>query len=63
MFFDSLQQAKNTVDLLEGCVNRFFVTHDLEELKRLYPIASLYLIKLYFYHLSRLESEQSSDQL
>lgn len=63
-YIKSLQEAYNTYDSLKGCVNRFFVTDDKEEVDKLLFSAHRYLDLLYFYHQQRLlrrDNKKSGD--
>lgn len=51
----SYQEAKNDYNMLKGCVNRIFVTDDMEELPRLYAGAIYHLGDIYKYGMERLE--------
>lgn len=48
------QDASNEYDMLKGCVNRMFVTHDKEELPRLRQGALYHLGLIYQYGVDRL---------
>lgn len=41
------QLAKNESDMLDGNINRMFVTHDVEELNKMYYYAKRRLDKIY----------------
>lgn len=43
----------NEYDLLKGCINRIFVTDDMDELCRLHDSARKGLEKIYAYHEAR----------
>lgn len=48
------QKASNAYDMLKGCVNRMFVTDDMEELPKLHQGALYYLGLIYQYGVNRL---------
>lgn len=50
----SYQEARNYYDLLKGCVNRIFVTDDIDELPRLYSGAMHHFSCIYQYGCDRL---------
>ena len=50
----SYQEASNDYDMLKGCVNRMFVTDDMEELPRLYSGAMYHFSRIYKYGCDRL---------
>lgn len=51
----SYQEASNDYDMLKGCVNRIFVTDDMEELPHLYAGAVYHLGDIYKYGMERLK--------
>lgn len=48
------REASNDYDMLKGCVNRIFITDDIEELPRLYSSAMYYFSRIYKYGCDRL---------
>lgn len=50
----SYKEASNDYDMLKGCVNRIFVTDDMEELPRLYSGAMYHFSRIYQYGCDRL---------
>ena len=55
------QEAHNEFDMLKGCINRSFVTHDVEELDRVTLAAYRYLNRLYDYNRRRIADEPIED--
>lgn len=49
------QEASNDYDMLEGCINRMFVTDDIKEMPHLYAGAVYHLGDIYKYGMERLE--------
>lgn len=60
----SYQEASNDYDMLKGCVNRIFVTDDMEELPRLYSGAMYHFSRIYQYGCDRLikRAEEKRDE-
>lgn len=54
------QQANNKYDMLQGCVNRMFVTDDLDELIRLYPSALHNIEEIRKYNTIRLAKKEEN---
>lgn len=53
--YEKYQKAQNNCDMLNGTVNRMFVTDDKDELPRLYEGAKYYLDRIYEYGKARME--------
>ena len=53
---NKLNYIRNQADMLEGNINRIFVTDELEELERMYHFAQLRLDEIYEFHKDRLEN-------
>lgn len=47
-------EAHNDYDMLKGCVNRIFVTDDINELPRMYSAAMCHFSRIYKYGCDRL---------
>lgn len=60
----SYKEASNDYDMLKGCVNRIFVTDDMEELPRLYSGAMYHFSRIYQYGCDRLikRAEEKRDE-
>lgn len=56
------QQAHNKYDMLKGCVNRMFVTDDLDELIRLYPSALHDIEEIRKYNTIRLAKKEENNE-
>lgn len=56
------QHASNEYDMLKGCVNRLFVTDDIDELPRLYRGAIYHLGEIYEYGLERLREKETAEK-
>lgn len=54
------QEASNDYDMLRGCVNRIFVTDDINELPRLYASAVYHLGDIYKYGMERLRKRDET---
>lgn len=52
------QELHNIADMLLGCKNRMFLTHDEIELAQMYISLSLYADQLYQGHLKRVRMEK-----
>ena len=55
------QTADNEYDMLKGCMNRMFVTHDPEELMRMYQSAIRLIDIIRQYNTARLAKEDTHD--
>lgn len=53
----TLQSVKAEADMLEGNINRMFLTDDLIELNRMREFAILRLEKIYDFHLHRVQEK------
>ena len=58
----SRQHAHNESDMLKGCMNRMFVTHDPEELMRMYQSAIRRIDIIRQYNTARLAKEEKQDE-
>lgn len=56
------QAADNEYDMLKGCMNRMFVTHDPEELMRMYQSAIRQIDIIRQYNTARLAQEEKQDE-
>ena len=58
------QEANNEYDMLKGCINRIFITDDMEEFPKLLAGAIYHLQQIFIYGEQRLErsfSERSEN--
>lgn len=56
----SYKEASNDYDMLKGCVNRIFVTDDINELPHLYASAVYHLGDIYKYGMERLRKRNET---
>lgn len=57
------QDLKNTLDLLEGCINRICVTDDLNELNDKYKYALKYFNEIYTFNDLRIKNEPAEKEI
>lgn len=50
-------EVHNESDMLQGEINRMFVTDEMEELVRMYVFAQKRLERIYEYHYARLNND------
>lgn len=57
----SYQEASNEYDMLKGCIDRIFVSHDINELPHLYAGAVYHLGDIYKYGMERLRGKEDKN--
>lgn len=55
------QEASNDYDMLKGCVNRMFVTHDKKEVEEMYESAICFLGRIKRYGMERLREKEDKN--